>query len=253
MRFLFAAILFGALTSCGSNEAPADETATPDSTTTAPPPPADNTLTAAEQAEGWQLLFDGTSKSSWHIFNNKSDGSGWVIVDGALSVDSANKTGRGDLVSNEEYENFDLKLDWKVDTGSNSGVMFYVQEAPKYERTFHTGPEMQIIDNDRHADAKITKHRAGNLYDLVSGSPENVKPAGEWNTIEIKSKDSTLEFYQNGTQIVSTKMWDANWNKMVAGSKFKQWKDFAKFNKGRIALQDHGDPVYFKNIKIRKL
>ena len=255
MRFLLAAILLGAITGCGSNETKTGETPATDTTATAQTvqPPADNTLTAAEQSEGWQLLFDGTSKNNWHSYNNTSDGGSWVVKDGALTIDSANKKGRGDLVSNDEYENFDLKLDWKIDTAGNSGVMFYVQENPKYKATYHTGPEMQVLDNARHPDAKIIKHHAGDLYDLISGSPETVKPAGEWNSIEIKSKDSTLEFYQNGTKIVTTKMWDADWKKMVAGSKFKEWKDFGTFKKGRIALQDHGDLVWYKNIKIRKL
>jgi Domain of Unknown Function (DUF1080) len=253
MRFLFTILILGAITGCGSNETkPTDETADTTAATT-PAPPADNTLTAAEQSEGWQLLFDGTSKTNWHSFNNKTDGSGWKIADGSLTVDSTNKTGRGDLVTNEEYENFDLKLDWKIDTAGNSGILFYVQEDKKYEHTFHTGPEMQVLDNARHSDAKIIKHHAGDLYDLISGSPETVKPAGEWNHIEIKSKDSTLEFYLNDSKIVTTKMWDADWKKMIAGSKFKQWKDFGIFKKGHIALQDHGDPVWYKNIKIRKL
>lgn len=252
MRFLLGILVIGSLAACQSSENPSDaETKATD--TTAVAPPADNTLTAAEQAEGWQLLFDGTSKSNWHTFNNKTDGSAWIVKDGTLTIDTTNKTGRGDIVSNEEYQNFDLKLDWKIDTAGNSGVMFYVQEDPKYKATYHTGPEMQVLDDARHADAKIIKHHAGDLYDLISSEPVTVKPAGEWNSIQIISKDSTLEFYQNGSKVVTTKMWDKNWKDMIAKSKFKEWKSFGTFTKGRIALQDHGDPVYYKNIKIRKL
>ena len=112
---------------------------------------------------------------------------------------------------------------------------------------------MQVLDNTGHSDANINKHRAGDLYDLIAGAPETVKPVGEWNQVRIVINKGTLEFYLNGPKIVTTTLWDDNWNKMVAGSKFKAWKDFATFKKGRIALQDHGDPVWYRNIKIKKL
>src|SRR5438105_9315188 len=125
-----------------------------------------NTLSSAEQKDGWQLLFDGTTKNGWHVFNNKSDGAAWKVEEGALYVDRAAKrsgAGGGDLVTNDEYENFDLKLEWKIDTAGNSGIIFLVQEDPKYSATYLTGPEMQIIDNNGHRDARINKHRAGDL------------------------------------------------------------------------------------------
>jgi hypothetical protein len=112
---------------------------------------------------------------------------------------------------------------------------------------------MQVLDNAGHRDAKIIKHRAGDLYDLISSSSEPVKPAGEWNQVEIVSNQGKLDFTLNGTKVVSTTLWDDNWKKMVAGSKFKTMSDFGTFKKGKIALQDHGDAVCYRNIMIKKL
>jgi len=221
-------------------------------------PASDNTLTAVEQSEGWQMLFDGKTKNGWHIYNNKSDGSGWIVSDGILHLNPKEKkdgkiVGGGDLLTDQEYENFHLSLEWKLDTTGNSGIIFYVKEDSKYEQTYHTGLEMQILDNARHKDAQIPKHRASDLYDLVSSSPETVKPPGEWNKVEIISDNGSLEFRGNGIKVMSTTLWDDNWKKMLAGSKFKEWSDFGTFKSGRIAFQDHGDPVWFRNIKIKKL
>ncbi len=261
MRTLLLTLILISVIACNSPETTTPETTSNnDSSTNQSQAMNDNVLSAAEQADGFALLFDGKSKDGFHVFNNKTDGSAWKIVDGCLHLepvqthDSKTQTsGGGDLLTAEEYENFHLKLDWKVDTGGNSGILLFVKEDPGYERTWHTGLEMQVLDNERHKDAKIIKHRAGDLYDLISASPETVKPALEWNQVEIISKNGSLEFFLNGTKVVSTTIGDANWDKMVAGSKFAEWKDFGKFRKGRIGLQDHGDKVWYKNIRIKTL
>lgn len=217
------------------------------------------TLSDEEVKDGWQLLFDGNSTSGWHIYGGEGDGSGWKALDGTLKLDASNKidgkiAGGGNLVTNEEFENFDLKLEWKIDTGGNSGIIFYVNEdTTKYKKPYETGPEMQVLDNERHGDAKYPKHRAGDLYDLISCSTETVKPALEWNEVEIKSDNGKLDFWLNGVNVVSTQMWDENWNKMIAESKFKQWPGFGTFKKGKICLQDHESTVWFRNIKIKRL
>lgn len=217
-----------------------------------------NTLTSEEKKEGWELLFDGESTKGWHKYGNKPVGKSWKVADGTLYLDaSIKKEGKvedgGDIVTDEDFDNFHLKYDWKISVNGNSGVIFYAQEENKYKWPWETGPEMQVLDNNGHPDAKIIKHRAGDLYDLISSSKETVKPAMEWNTAEIKSVNGKLDLYLNGENIVSTTLWDDNWKKLVAGSKFKNMPDFGKYQKGKFGLQDHGDNVWFRNIKIRRL
>lgn len=217
-----------------------------------------NTLTKQEKKAGWQLLFDGKTNKGWHTFNKTTIGSAWQVKDDALMLDASQKEnwqtkGGGDIVSDEAYDNFHLKLEWKIATNGNSGIILFIQEDTKYKYAWETGPEMQVLDNAGHPDAKIIKHRAGDLYDLISCSRETVKPAGEWNQVEIISKDGLIEFYLNSEKVVSTTFWNDDWKKLIAGSKFKSMPDFGKFPKGRIGLQDHGDNVWFRNIKIRKL
>ncbi len=213
-----------------------------------------NTMNGSAKT-GWQKLFDGKTTTGWHTYGKSFAGTNWKIDDGALFLDTKNKTAGqgGDLVTNEEFENYHLKLDWKISKGGNSGIIFNVHEDPKYNATYSTGPEMQVIDNDGHADAKNIKHRAGDLYDLKASSKENVKAVGEWNTAEIILNNGKLDLIQNGETVVSTTMWDDNWKQMVAGSKFKTWPGFAIYKSGKIALQDHGNDVWFKNISIKRL
>jgi hypothetical protein len=219
----------------------------------------DNKLSTQEKTQGWKLLFDGKTTSGWHSYGYKSVGNAWNISDGTLHLDVANKKNwpaneSKDIVTNDEYDNFHLKADWKLAKKGNSGIIFYVHEdKTKYPNTYETGPEMQVLDNAGHADAKIPKHRAGDLYDLISSSREPVKPAEEWNHAEIICNNGKLQFFLNGVSIVTTTMWNDDWKKMVANSKFKSMPDFGTFKKGKIALQEHGEEVWYKNIKIRRL
>ena len=207
----------------------------------------------SQSNNGWISLFDGKTTKGWHKYGSTTVGSVWKVSNGTLYLDTSVANG-GDIVTNEEFENFDLKLEWKISPGGNSGILFNVHEEPaKYKYTYVTGPEMQVLDNERNEDGKNYKHHAGDLYDLIACSKETVKPVGEWNQVEIKLLNGKLDFYFNGENVVSTTMWDDNWNKLVAGSKFKTMPGFAKFKKGRIALQDHGFPVWYRNIMIKKL
>lgn len=207
----------------------------------------------------WISLFDGKTTNGWHKYGGGPVGSAWKISDGVLYLDAAEQEkGRikngGDVVTNDEFENFDLKLEWKISKAGNSGIMFCVHEdTSKYKYPYETGPEMQVLDNVGHSDGKIHKHRAGDLYDLIACSKETVKPVGEWNQVEIKLLNGKLDFFLNGENVVSTTMWDENWDKMVASSKFKSMPGFAKFKKGRIDLQDHDCTVWYRNIMIKKL
>lgn len=212
--------------------------------------------------DGWITLFDGKTTNGWHSYGKDHAGAAWKVEDGVLHLDGAGKKNSkaegGDLVTNDEYENFDFKIEWKISPKGNSGIIFYVKEdAAKYSSTYNTGPEMQVLDNGSstllgHSDAKLYTHRAGDLYDLLA-SKEAAKPAGEWNGAEIMANKGKLDFYLNGVHTLSTTLWNDTWWKMIAISKFKDMKDFGTFKKGKIALQDHGDDVWYRNIKIKKL
>lgn len=213
--------------------------------------------TATDQ-DGFVPLFDGTSFKGWHKYGGGAVGKAWQVKDGNLMLDAAHKADwqaadGGDIVTDEEYGNFHLKYEWKIDSGGNSGVIFYIHEDPKYRYPWLTGPEMQVLDNERHSDAKIHKHRAGDLYDLIPCTKETVKPALEWNSAEIRSVNGKLDFYLNGVNVVSTTLWTPEWKTLVAGSKFKDMADFGTYKTGRIGLQDHGNTVWFRNIRIKKL
>ena len=148
------------------------------------------TKDSAIQKDGWISLFDGKTAKGWTTYGKETLGQSWKVADGTLYLDAADKEGRGDIVHEMELENFHLKLDWKIAKNGNSGIIFWVQNDPaKYKYVWYTGPEMQVIDNDGHPDGKITKHRAGDLYDMVKSKSEPVKPVGEWNLAEIISNN----------------------------------------------------------------
>lgn len=230
-------------------------------------PPTDNTLTEKEKREGWQLLFDGQSIKGWHNYGKASIGKSWIVNDNSIHLDAKpNADGHwqapdgGDIVSAEEYGDFELQLDWKIGPCGNSGIIYHIVEEPaKYGYVWMTGPEMQVLDNACHPDSKFPKHRAGDLYDLVECKYVTVKPAGEWNRALLRFKNGKVEHWLNNRKVVELKMFEGNkpskkWLDLIAGSKFpKLSADFGLSQKGKIALQDHGDPVWYKNIKIRKL
>jgi hypothetical protein len=214
---------------------------------------AQNTLTDQEKKDGWKLLFDGKTTSGWHSYKSDKVSSRWKAANGALYLDKAVTEGHGDLVTNAEYQDYEFAVEWQIDPCGNSGIIFSVVEDSKYDNTYNTGPEMQVLDNTCHPDAKIIKHRAGDLYDLISCSKETVKPAGQWNQARIVSKNANMEFWLNGTKVVTFAMHTPAWDEMVAKSKFSSMPGFGKAKKGHIALQDHGDGVRYRNIKIREL
>lgn len=207
------------------------------------------------QKNGWISLFDGKSTKGWITYGKTSLGSCWKVEDGGvLHLDASEKNGRGDIIHDLELENFHFKIDWKISKNGNSGIIFWAQnDTAKYKRVWYTGPEMQVLDNDGHPDAKINKHRAGNLYDLVASKEDVTKPVGEWNTAEIICNKGKMEFKLNGESILTTTYGDDQWNQLIATSKFKSMQGFGKIFKGHIALQDHGDDVWFRNIMVKKL
>jgi len=215
---------------------------------------------------GWIALFDGKTTNGWHSYGKDHVGSAWKVENGVLHLDAeskkTSKTEGGDMVTNDEFDNFDFKLEWKISSKGNSGIIFYVKDEPAtYPNTYNTGLEMQVLDNGSptilgHPDGKLYSHRAGDLYDLLA-SKEAAKPAGQWNQAEIIANKGKLDFYLNGVHTLSTTLWNDTWRQMIAISKFKHtekdMQDFGTFKKGKIALQDHGDEVWYRNIKIKKL
>lgn len=206
---------------------------------------------ALAQTKGYKPLFDGKTTTGWHTYL-KTNVTAWKAVDGTLQLDP-NAEGQGDLVTNDEYENYELKLDWKISETGNSGIIFGVHEDPKFSDTYLTGVEMQVLDNQKASDNKKATHLAGSLYDLKAPSADVAKPAGEWNAVVLRKKDGHLTFWLNGTKIVEIQIGGEEWKQLLANSKFKDWADFAKYPKGRIALQDHNHEVAFRNIYIKQL
>jgi hypothetical protein len=252
IKLLVGGIILLSFAAC-NNSADSDKK-TNDSAQQAKMGPVNNALSDEEKNQGWQLLFDGQSTKGWHKYGGGPAGSGWKIADGAIYVDTSDKVGGGDIATNDDYDNFDLKLEWKISVGGNSGIMFYVNEdTVKYKHAYESGPEMQVVDNVGHSDGKIPKHKAGDLYDLISCNNEVAKPAGEWNKAEIKCVNGKLDLYLNDENVITTALWDDNWTKMVAGSKFKEWPGFGTFKKGKLDLQDHGGMVSYRNIRVKRL
>ncbi|RWY53681.1 3-keto-disaccharide hydrolase [Mucilaginibacter gilvus] len=217
------------------------------------------TDSSAFKDTAWAPIFDGKTTKGWHTYGKTEAGKAWKAQNGVLHLDASAKSdwqtkNGGDLVSDDEYDNFELSIEWKISKAGNSGIIFYVNEDPKkYPYSWHTGIETQVADNKENEDGQIPKHRAGDLYDLMSINKEVVKPAGEWNKTTVLVNNGVLNIFVNDEQVLTTKLWTDNWKKLVAESKFKEWPDFGTFKKGHIALQDHGADVWFKDIKIKKL
>ncbi len=222
---------------------------------------ADSAITASSENTGdWVSLFDSKTFTGWHTYGQDSVGKAWKVEDSVIHLNSLVKNGwqtagGSDLVTDEEYSNFDLKLEWKISEAGNSGIFFYVREdTTKFKNPNQSGLEVQIIDDENNKNAMIEKQRDGDLVGLVSSSSAKVvKPVGQWNLSEIRSDRGKLYFFMNGQHTLSTTLWDDNWQELIDNSKFKNMADYGTYKKGRIALQDHGADIWFRNIMIRKM
>ena len=200
-------------------------------------------------------LFDGKSLSGWHAFNKPGEIKNWTIMDGSLVCLGAaiGDTG-GDIVSDGEYENFELSWDWKIDKGGNSGVMYHVVEDPKYKAPYETGPEYQMIDDIGFPGKLENWQESGADYAMnIANDKKKLKPVGEWNSSKVIFDKGHVEHWLNGEKIVEFQAWDAKWEKEKKEGKWKDYPDYGSAKKGRIALQDHGNKAYFKNITIKEL
>jgi hypothetical protein len=208
-------------------------------------PVADNTLSSAEIKDGWQLLFDGKTIDQWKNYRKEKVSEKWIIKDGELTLSGR---GGGDIMTRKTYENYDLKLDWKISKGGNSGIFILADE--KAPTIYFNAPEIQILDSNAKTKAH---HKAGSLYAMVASPVESHKKAGEWNSVRITIVDSRLQVFQNSIKTVDIIIGGDKWSELINKSKFKKWKGFGKTKIGAIGLQDHGNVVSFKNIKIKVL
>jgi hypothetical protein len=205
-----------------------------------------NTLTAEEKAAGWRLLFDGTTLSGWRGYRSPAP-AGWSAADGALA-----RTGPGgDLMTTDEFGDFELQLEWKVGPAGNSGIIYRVATGP--ERTYETGPEMQVLDNAKHADGKNPITSAGSNYALHAPVRDVTRPVGEWNAVRLVVRGAHVEHWLNGVKLLEYELWSPDWDARVKASKFATMPGYGRAKRGHIALQDHNDPVWYRNIRIRPL
>lgn len=216
----------------------------------APKPQYINLLSTDEQQEGFRLLFDGKTLNGWRGFKSDQPPTAWKVEDGAIVLRPDEGT-RGDLMTIEEFNDFELRLQWKVSPGGNSGIFFRVDASQIVP--WNTAPEMQVLDDDRHLDGQNPKTSAGANYGLHARSRDTLRPVGAWNDVRIVAQGNHVEYWLNGFKVVEYEIGSEDWNQRVAESKFKDMPLFGKVARGHILLQDHGDIVWFRNIRIREL
>lgn len=209
------------------------------------PPP--NTLSTAERAAGWRLLFDGRTTAGWRGYKKASLPSGWRVVGGALTRTG----GGGDIITTQQFRNFELTLEWNIAPGGNSGIFYRASED---EDGIHwTAPEMQVLDDARHPDGKSRLTAAGANYGLHPAPAGIVKPAGQWNQVRLIVNGRHVEHWLNGVRVLQYELWSPDWEMRVHGSKFAPHPRYGRNAQGYIGLQDHGDRVAYRSIKIRVL
>lgn len=205
------------------------------------------TLTAKEKSDGWKLLFDGTSLGGWRSYKSETPPSGWRASAGELIRDGEG----GDLMTTEQFGDFELSLEWKVSKNGNSGIIYRATtEGPS---PWSTGPEFQILDNAGHADGKSPLTSAGSNYAVNPPVKDVTKPVGEWNSIRLIAKGNRIEHWMNGVKLLEYEVSSPDWEARVEASKFATMPGYGRAKRGHIVLQDHGDVVAYRNIKIRPL
>ena len=209
-------------------------------------PMSHNALTPEEAKAGWRLLFDGRTTAGWRGYQKEGMPAGWQVVDGALTrVAEA-----GDIITIDQFADFELALEWKISPGGNSGIFYRVTEEGEYG--YYSGPELQVLDDDRHRDGTSRLTSAGSVFGLYPAPAGVVRAAGEWNQVRIVVRGNHVEHWLNGQKVVEYELQSADWEARVKTSKFVKWPGFGRASRGHIALQDHGDWVGYRNVKIRE-
>lgn len=222
-----------------------------------------------KDSEGWITLFDGKTFNGWRGYNRTDIPEMWCIANGSIHIRTTGTGGAGsnggDILFAYKFKNFEFEVEWKAAKGANSGIHYFIQEV-KGESASQSAPECQILDNENHGDAKAGRdgnRQASSLYDLVPAKPQNAKPFGEWNKIKIRCKDGEVTHFQNGVAVVKYRLWSPEWKKMLDVSKWSKDKNPIAYEllmncggpnrEGFIGFQDHGDKVWFRNIRVRIL
>ena len=219
-----------------------------------------NTLSSTEKRNGWILLFDGKTTTGWRgAYRDEFPAQGWKIEGGELIViksDGREARNGGDIITKEKYGNYELTLEAKLTPGANSGVKYFVTERLPKSPGSAIGLEFQILDDDLHPDAKMGKNgnrTIGSLYDLIPATSKTPRAIGEWNQVRIISKNNKVEHWLNGSKVVEYERGSPAFRALVADSKYKNFEGFGEAPEGHLLLQDHGDEVHYRNIKLRTL
>ncbi len=220
--------------------------------------------TTSNDETGFVSYFNGKDFTGFRGYNRQDMPAAWTIEDGAIKINGkgtgeAGSVDGGDIIIDKKFKNFELRFDWKVSEGGNSGVFYLGQEIAD-QPIWKSSPEYQVLDNAKHPDARLGKdgnRQSASLYDLIPANPQNAKPAGEWNAGAIMVYKGTVIHYQNGEVVLEYHLWTDDWKKMIDNSKFKGWEEFINAGganqDGYIGFQDHGDDVWFRNIRIKEL
>ena len=212
--------------------------------------------TQSENNDDWTILFDGSTLDNWRGYLSENIYPEWTIQDDALMFTPGEEGGKN-IISRKKYKNFILSLEWKISEVGNSGIFWGVHENEKFSEAYMTGPEIQVLDNEKHPDSFVGNgiHKAGSLYDFIGYPAEYINPAGKWNkcVLKVDHNKNIGTVSMNGKASISFPLSGEKWNTMVANSKFKDWEGFGRYPTGHIGLQDHSDKVWYKNIKIKEI
>jgi hypothetical protein len=215
-----------------------------------------NEVIQEKAAQDWITLFNGSSFDHWRGYLNDNMYSEWVIQDGVMAFTPGDQGGKN-IITREKYTNFILSLEWKISEGGNSGIFWGVYENEKFPESYQTGPEVQVLDNERHPDSFLAngKRKAGAIYDIIAYPSEFVNPAGEWNlcVLDVDQTNNLGKVTMNSQETISFPLHGPEWDDLIRKSKFIDWEGFAKYPTGHIGLQDHGNKVWYRDIKIQNL
>ena len=249
---MFVAFVFTACETQKSDQGTQEEETEGNVQETAVQTETHNQLTEAQEKEGWKLLFNGRNLDGWKRFKDRENNS-WEVVDGTLHCkpqSAADK--RSDILTVDQYADFELSFDWKIAPRDNSGVIYRATE--EFDRPYLSGPEYQVIDDENYPDKLTPTQTSGSNYDMhAAPADKKINPPGEWNTGKIVAKGNHIEHWLNGSKVVEYEINSPEWKKLKAGSKWKDAKGYGIAPKGHIDLQDHGGEVWYRNIMIKTL